>query len=346
MANEYRSFEVARAGRKVVEEIMLVQPGENVVITADTASDMRVVRATADAVFAAGAHPIVVTYETHWRPGVEPPAPVASAIRAADVWIEYAVAYIIYTPAHMAAIDAGCRYLVLSGMDVDVLLRTIGNVDIEKTLEIGERLTAVMSDHDKIELRSESGTEITGTMKGRRVRHQGKRADQKGETITLLGQVTFMPVEESLNGVIVYDGTVWPPDEAGILEEPVRLTVESGIVRQIEGGRQARAVEQYMRSLDDENMFCLAHYSMGVNPGVRQVTGSIVEDERVFGSMTIGLGSQGPNHGGKGIKAVGHVDGILLRPTIVLDGEAVEQDGIFQDPELASLCREIGLPGY
>lgn len=345
-SHDYRSFETARAAKKVIEEIMLVQPGENVVITADTACDMRVVRATADAAFAVGAHPVVVTQETRWRPGMEPPAPVAGAVKAADVWIEYSVAYILYTPAHRAAIEAGCRYLVLSGMDVDVLLRTIGNVDIDKTLAIGERLTEVVSGSDRIELRSEAGTDIVGTMKGRRVRHQGKRADTKGETITLLGQVTFMPIEESLNGTIVYDGTVWPPDEAGILRDPVQLTVENGVVKKIEGGREAQAMEAYIRSLDDPNMYCLAHYSLGINPGVKKVTGSIVEDERVFGAITIGLGSQGPNHGGKGISAVGHVDGIIVKPTIILDGNVIQQDGMYTDPELVRLCRDVGLPGY
>jgi leucyl aminopeptidase (aminopeptidase T) len=343
---EYRSFEAAAAARKLIEQIMLVRPGETVVITADTASDMRVVRATAEAAFVAGAHPIVLQYETRPRPGLEPPAPVAAAVKAADVWIEFSVAYTIYTAAHRAAIDAGCRFNVLTAMDVDMLLRTIGNVDIPRMLELGERLTAVFSNTDRITMRSEAGTDISGTMKGRRVKHQGKVADKKGETVTLAGQVTFMPIEESLNGTIVIDGTIWPPDEVGLLREPVRLVVQDGIVRKIEGGREARLTESYLRSLDDPNMFCLSHLSLGLNPGVRRLTGRILEDERLFGCVTVGLGSQGPNHGGRGIKAAGHQDGIVSRPTFVLDGQTVEQDGRYTHPDLAAVCREMRMPGY
>lgn len=343
--DEYRSFEVAAAARKLVEEVMLVKPGENMVLTADTASDMRVVRATAEAAFGAGAHPVVVLYETRPRSQMEPPAPVAGAVKAADVWIEFALAYILYSAAHRAAIDAGCRFNCLSGMDVDMLLRTIGRVDFPKLLALGQRLTEVFSGTDRITMRSRAGTDISGTMKGRRVKHQGKAADTKGETITLAGQVTFMPIEESLNGTIVFDGSIWPPEELGLLREPVTLTVEAGVIRKIEGGREARLMETYLRSLDDPNMFCLAHYSLGLNPGVRRLTGRILEDERLFGCVTIGMGSQGPNHGGRGIRAAGHQDGIITQPTFILDGKTVEEDGRYTHPDLVPLCRQLGLAG-
>ena len=51
--DEYFRFELARAARKLAEEILEVQPGQNVVITADTASDGRVVWSSAAAVYAA-----------------------------------------------------------------------------------------------------------------------------------------------------------------------------------------------------------------------------------------------------------------------------------------------------
>lgn len=343
---EYRSWEVQAAARKFVEQVMLVKPGENVVVTADTATDMRVVRATAEAVYAAGAHPVLIVYETRPRPLMEPPRPVAEAVRVADVWIEFTLQYILYSSAHRAAIDAGCRYTCVPAMDVDMLLRTIGWVDFPKMLALGEKLTEVFSGTDKITMKSDAGTDITGTMKGRRVKHQGKLADKKGETVTLAGQVTFMPIEESLNGTIVFDGSIWPPDEIGMLREPVTLTVEEGVIRKIDGGREARLMENFLRSLNDPNMFCLAHYSLGLNPGVRKLTGRIVEDERLFGCITIGMGSQGPNHGGKGIRAAGHVDGIVTRPTFILDGKTVEQDGKYTHPGLAAICKDLGMPGY
>ena len=68
---EYLSWEAAVGARKLVEQIMLVKPGEQVIITGDTSTDRRVVELTAQAVAAAGAVPTVVWYETRpstrWR---------------------------------------------------------------------------------------------------------------------------------------------------------------------------------------------------------------------------------------------------------------------------------------
>jgi len=44
---DYYAYELALAARKVVTEVVSVQPGQQVVITADTASDHRAVQATA-----------------------------------------------------------------------------------------------------------------------------------------------------------------------------------------------------------------------------------------------------------------------------------------------------------
>lgn len=75
-------------------------------------------------------------------------------------------------------------------------------------------------------------------------------------------------------------------------------------------------------------------------------TGRIVEDERVFGCMEFGIGSQGIRIGGVSWNAASHTDGILLRPSIYLDGEALEEDGIYVDPTARKLCEELGIEGY
>lgn len=42
MSKDYLSYEVSKAAYKLVHDVMLVQPGENVVITGDTSTDKRV----------------------------------------------------------------------------------------------------------------------------------------------------------------------------------------------------------------------------------------------------------------------------------------------------------------
>jgi leucyl aminopeptidase (aminopeptidase T) len=83
-------------------------------------------------------------------------------------------------------------------------------------------------------------------------------------------------------------------------------------------------------------MYRLAHLSFGFNPGVRRITGRIVEDERVFGCLDIGIGPQN-------LGAPSHTDGIILRPTLTADGVEIEREGAYVHPDLADLCAKLGV---
>jgi len=337
---EYLVFERAHAVRKLVEEVALVKPGENVVITADTASDWRLVEATAAAVYAVRGIPVVLWYETR-RPALdEPPRPVALALAGADVWIEYAVGYTFRTQAHQQALAAGCRYLCLTGMDVDMAVRTIGRVDYPRLLELGTALQRLVTAADQVSVTSPAGTQLDMYNGGCAVLHSGKLADTPGESVMLGGQIGWLPVEESIQGRIVCDGAIWPPEGLGVLRASVELVIEKGVVRDIAGGEDAHIFRQWMSSFDDPHMYRLAHVSLGFNPGVARPTGRIVEDERVFGCIEFGFGKS------RRWDARSHTDAVVLRPSIWLDGTLIEQEGHYVHPELAEICRAMGLPGY
>ncbi|MGB9866772.1 MAG: aminopeptidase [Bacillota bacterium] len=344
--SEYLRFEVAAGARKLVEQVMLVKPGEHVAITADTASDWRVVQATAEAVYAAGAVPTVLLYETRPTAVMEPPRPVGAAVAAADVWIEFAVAYVLHTEAFRKALANGCRYICLTGMDADMMVRTIAKVNYPKMLELGALLKRLIEAASIVRVTSPAGTDLRGYQKGRKVRQSGKLADTKGEAIMLGGQVSWCPIEETITGRLVFDGALWPPMELGALKEPVVLEIDQGRITRISGGSEAATFKRWLESFGDPNMFLLAHFSLGFNPGVTRITGRIVEDERVFGCIEMGIGSQGANIGGRCWKAASHTDGIVLNPTIYLDDTLLEKDGIYVHPEVVALCKELGAPGY
>jgi leucyl aminopeptidase (aminopeptidase T) len=343
---EYLNWELGASARKLVEAVMLTQPGENVVITADTSCDMRVVQATATAAYAARAVPTVVLYPTQKTAVMEPPPPVAGAIRQADVWIEYAVAYLLHTQAYKEALKNGARYICLTGMDAVMMVKTIGRVQYELLLKLGKMLCEIVQKADKVEVYSPAGTHLIALNQGRRTRQSGKLADTKGEPIMLGGQISWCPMEETINGRLVFDGALWPPAELGKLRGPVELTVKNGAVTEVKGGAEARIFEQWLAQFNDPNMYRIAHYSLGFNPGVTQPTGRIVEDERIFGCIEMGMGSQGAQIMGKTWSAASHTDGVVLAPTILLDGVAMEKDGIYQLESLKEVCRELRVPGY
>lgn len=334
--DDYLGFEVAHAARRAVEEVMPVKPGENVVISCDTSGDRRVVDAVARAVYAIGAHPVVIWYETQSEAQMEPPAPVAAALRAADVWFEFGVQYILYTEARKAATAAGCRHACYGGMDVDMLVRTIGRVDYPTMSELGRRLRQLCMDATVVRLRDENGTDLTCPIDPHPPAYLGARSPGAGYSQMLGGQSSFSAIIDEIHGELVFDGAIWPPAQIGPLKEPVRLHVEAGYVSSIEGGPEARLFERWLARFDNRQMYRLAHLSFGFNPGVTGITGRIVEDERVFGCLDIGIG---PQHLG----APSHTDGIILHPTILADDVEIERDGVYVHADLRDLVARLGV---
>ncbi|MGW5358791.1 hypothetical protein [Actinopolymorpha pittospori] len=343
---EYLHLEAALGARKLVEQIMLVKPGEDVVLTADTSTDARVVDATARAVAAAGASATVVWYDTRPTSAMEPPGPVAGAIARSDVWIEFAFAYVMHSEAFRAAMASGTRYANLTGMDVSMLVDTIARVDFEGVTELGRALCGLLEAADEVRVTTPAGTDLRARNGGRPINLRGKPAERPGETVMLAGQISWNPLEETQEGVLVFDGAAWPPAELGLLRSPVRMKVSEGVVSAIEGGSDATTFARWMESHGDPNMFRIAHWSLGFNPGVTRPTGRIVEDERVFGCVELGLGTKGAWIGGEPWVAAAHTDGSMLDPSIYLDGEAIELDGRYVHPTLVEICRRLAVPGY
>ena len=339
MSNTYLSFEVANAALKLVRDVMLVKEGENVVITADTSADFRVVEAVAGAAYSVGANPVIIHYPTSGKAFEEPIRPVADAVEHADVWIELAYYCSMHTPCFKKALENGARYTCLTGMDVIMLVNTVGRVNYDVLLEFGEYLTDKVHRSNEVIVTDKNGTNLVGYNQGRGVKHSGQRATKKGYPVMLGGQVSWCPVEETINGKLIFDAALFPPDTLGLLNSNVELTLEKG-------GKDAAIFEKWLSKFNDPNMFRLAHYSIGFNPGVTKPTGRIVEDERLFGCIEMGIGSQGASLMGACWDAASHTDGIVSKPTILLDGYKLEENGIYVDPEARKFCKTLGIEGY
>jgi len=338
-SNEYMNLELKLGALKLVRDVLGVKNGESVLIYGDTSSDPRVMEATAEATYGLGGEPVTIRYETRIRPGIEPPKPLAAAMCAADVIIEYSASYILYTKAFWDAMNRGCvRFIILTGMDVDMMVRCISRVDYVKMVQLGERLVELTQNASRFRVTSPAGTDLSVTIDKEMVRHSGRIIKEpSGQWATLGGQASFAPVWGSANGTVIFDGCIWPPDEVNILREPVKLTVRESRIAKIEGGVQAAMFERWLQSLEDPHMFDLVHVSYGFNPGVRRITGRILEDERVFGGVEMGIGSY------RGRPAKGHTDGVMLNPSVWLDGKPIENEGKYADPTLAEFSRQLGV---
>ncbi len=346
MTKDYLSYELSLAAMKLVRDVMLVKKGETVVLTADSSTDRRVVEEVAKAAYVVGASPVVLYYPTSYKAFEEPVLPIAEAVKEADVWIEMAYYCIMHTPCFRKSIENGVRYTCLTGLDVSMITNTIGRVNYDALIDFGEYLTKLVESSNEVIIKDNNGTNLVAYNKGRKVKHSGQRATKKGYPVMLGGQVSWCPVEETINGTLVFDAAIFPPAEIGLLSENIKLTLVDGVATKIEGGKQAQIFSNWLAAFDDPNMYRLAHYSIGFNPGVTKATGRIVEDERIFGCIEFGFGSQGASLMGAFWNAASHTDGVVSKPTIILDGVPLEENGIYVNPQAIEFCKALGVSGY
>ena len=337
--NEFYGLELNHAAMKLVTELRPVQPGQQVLITADTASDRRVAEATATVVYTIGGVPTIIYYPTLDEPMQEPPKPVLGAASKAEVWINYAVAYQLYSPAYHMAIDNGCIYVELTGMDVEMLVRTVGKVNLAPMQTMTRRLYQMSQAAETVRLTTPAGTDLRMKVDKAGDHFWEDPPETGGYPQMLGGQSGFMAFRESYEGVLVFDGALWPPAELGLLNTPVKLTIEKGYIQKIEGGAEAMIFERWLASFNHPEAYLMDHACYGFNPGVMMPTGRILEDERVFGCMQFGIGAT--EYG-----SPAHTDGVVLNPSVWLDEVMIEKNGRYIHPELADLCQQMGAAGY
>ena len=141
------------------------------------------------------------------------------------------------------------------------------------------------------------------------------------------GEFNVAPIEGSANGTLVIDLTM---HHLGRLSSPIVLTVEHGRVTKIDGGADARILRDYLLTYGDDNAYmCPAEASVGVNAKA-VIRGIQREDKNIMGSMHFGLGTN-IDVGGS-VKSKIHMDGVILEPTLYVDGSLRIEQGRFLAP--------------
>jgi 2,5-dihydroxypyridine 5,6-dioxygenase len=339
-------LELAKAAQILVRDMVKVKDGENVLIYGDTESDWRIVEETSRAVHNVGGKVIIMRYPAPRGVGeaADPdlPTPLGAAMANCDIMIEFANKYLLYSTPWKKAMETNkVRYLCLSGMTTQMMARCIGQVDIQSLISFQEKIAELTGKAKRMRIMTQAGMDVEFENESRRpVISEGIMTEKPGEYM-LIGQVDWAPIEETINGTIVFDGSVWPPDELGLIADPIFLEVKKGKVKEVKGSREARIFEKWLANFQDPAMYNVAHISYGVNPGAK-LSGYIVEDERVWGSVEWGLGYQAESFKGKGGPAKSHTDGICLNASIWMDGKQISNEGRFTHPQLSALAKKLG----
>jgi 2,5-dihydroxypyridine 5,6-dioxygenase len=340
-------YELGKASEILTRDLLKLKPGETCVITADTESDFRVVNAIARATFACDAKPMVVWTASPLgvAKAADPMLPVEAltgALKNADVWVELNNEWLLYSTPYDIAMreNLKLRHNCLVGLNADMMIRCIGRIDYRVLKQFMQTISEMTSNAKHVRITTPAGEDVEfDNDPERKLMPRLGYADTPGSHM-MAGQIGWKPIYDSINGVVVYDGSVVPP--IGLLQAPIFLHVAKGEIVKIEGGKEAAQFDAWLRGFHHSQMLRFAHLCYGFNPGAR-LCGNILEDERVWGATEWGIGQIGPMYvPPEGIKAPSHTDGICLNSSIWLDGKLIMERGSMVETELAALAKQLG----
>ncbi len=252
--------------------------------------------------------------------GEEPSDEVAMLMKLFDVVIIPTSMSLSHTNARREANKAGARIATLPKATEDLLCRTM-EADYDKIKERTDKLCDILDDADEVIVMTEKGTKITMSIKGRVCnRDHGVFSQEHNFSNLPAGEACLAPVEGSSKGMFIVDANF---GGVGELDEDIKLEVDDGYVISIEGGKAADKLKKMLEQVGDE-AFNIAELGIGTNDKA-VVSGNTLEDEKVMGTAHIAVGDN-KTYGGK-IDVPIHLDGIFYKPTILIDGQKVMDNG-------------------
>ena len=293
---------------------MAVRAGEEVLVVCNPVTEEigALMRIEAQGDGADATLAVISERETH---AAEPPRPVAAAMAAADVVLAPTIQSLSHTAARKAASDAGVRIATLPGVTEEMLARLM-NGDLDEMRRRGWAIVNALNQGSQVRITCRNGSDLTFSIEGREGIVDAGELSAKGAFGNLpCGEGFIAPVEGTAEGTLVVDGSI---AAVGLVESPVRLTVEEGHLIGATGDEGAKLMELLTpHGPDGTNV---AELGIGTNEEAI-LTGNILEDEKIFGTAHVAFGASA-GIGGT-VQVPVHLDVVVKEPTVEIDGEAI-----------------------
>ena len=253
--------------------------------------------------------------------GEEPPEAVAELMQKFDVVLCPTAKSLTHTNARRAASAKGVRVATFPGITKDVMIRGM-NADYNKISKLSIKLKDILEKGSHVRITSALGTDISFSIKGRPSYASKGLFYAKGESGNLPTGETFLaPIEGTSNGIFIVDGSM---AGLGLIKNVnISIKVKDGYATEIKGGLLAKKLAKQLDEVgkDARN---IAEFGIGTNDSAK-LSGVLLEDEKVLGTVHIALGNN-ISMGGN-INVPLHLDGVIKKPTVYLDGKLLMKDG-------------------
>ncbi len=221
--------------------------------------------------------------------GEEPSDLVALAMKDADVIFGCTKFSLFHSQARKDAAAAGARFVNM--VDYNLGMMEDGGLycDFEKVGKICTKVAEQMKNKKKCHITTEKGTDFICSVEGIEPTPQYGRSLKPGDSSSPPDiECATCALEGTGEGIIIVDGSI-PHPELGLIKEDIKLTVEKGLIVKIEGGRQAKILEDLLEGFNDPNAYNIGEIGIGLNP-MCELNGSMLEDEGCYKTMHFGAG--------------------------------------------------------
>lgn len=263
---------------------------------------------------------ILVQIKSRRINGEEPPAAVARMMREVDVVVCPTAKSLTHTDARRQAAQVGTRVGTMPGITVDTMVRCL-NADYAKVVALTDFVVQRLQNVSTVRVVTAKGTDIVMPVEGRNILPSKGVLRQKGESGNLpSGEVYLAPWEGRSNGRVVIDGSM---AGIGMLTQPIVVEVVNGYAETITGGEQA---QQLVATLDSVGRDARAVAEFGIGTNYKAIlTGHILEDEKVYGTIHIAFGNNVSMGGNIAVNS--HLDGLVTQPDVFFDNQLVMSKG-------------------
>jgi aminopeptidase len=267
-----------------------------------------------------GAEVLLVEILPRKTNGEEPPRPVAELMAMVDVVLCPTSKSLTHTDSRRAASARGVRIATLPGVTEEVMVRCM-NADYHRIADRTFKVCRLLEKADTVRVTAPGGTDITMPVRGRTAHASSGLFREKGLWGNLpTGEAYLAPLEGQSNGIVVVDGSM---AGVGMVTTPIRIVVRDGYATEIAGGPEAARLRTLLEP-HGKDAYTVAEFGIGTNDKAI-LTGLILEDEKVMGTIHIAFGDN-KSMGGS-VRVASHLDGLVTRPTVWLDDSQIMADG-------------------
>ena len=301
----------------VIHRCVAVRPGENVLVVADP-DRIDIGRALHEGAVRAGGDSVLALLPPRPERGTEPPAPIAAAFGACDVFLAPCLPSLSHTKARNAATEGGARGATLPGVEIDMFARLM-SADFDRMVARSARVAELLTEADEAHFTCPRGSDMRFDLRGRTgIADDGDLTGDRAFGNLPCGEGFISPAGGSGAFVATTVG------HFGSADHEVRLTVEDGRLSEV-SGELGEELLAHLTAYGEDGRH-LAELGVGTNDRAR-LGGNLLEDEKVLGTVHVAFGASAAIGGTVNVPV--HEDSVVVDPTLTVGSTTIVEAGRF-----------------